>query len=497
MNNNTKDPSVGEQVLTGTLWLGSYRWSARLIGLISTVILARLLLPDDFGVAATAMIVVAFFDILIDLGTDNYLVRLPDAQREDYDTAWTLRLSVVSVAAIVAFFAATPAAALFGDARLVAVIQVLAVASLLRGFTNIGLSMYRRDMQFGRIAMIGVTQRMIGFAVTVMLAFALHNYWAVIIGEFAFHASGLILSYLYHPYRPRLCTAQLRKQWAFCRWIMVRNLAGFMVSRGDQFVVAKFFGMEQVGFYSMAIRFAEMPTKHFMAPMLMPVYAALAKKQDEPQLFARSVRQVIGATAAVMLPVAMLFATLSEALVGVLLGANWTAAVPLVAPMIFTLMFASLTDPAASALTLLGRVRLLAALHWCSALSVVLVMLAAAQGEDLELLAWTRVGLAIALALVYYHWLRSALDLTWADLFGCVYRPGLAAFALGAVTSAINSATLGAWATLVSATLLGTVVYVVALYGLWRIASPDNAGEALLARKVLLLFGRAVARLRR
>ena len=497
MSAERKPPSVGEQVLTGTLWLGSYRWSSRLIGLVSTIITARLLLPDDFGVAATAMIVVAFFDILIDLGTDNYLVRLPDAQREDYDTAWTLRLCVVSVAAVLAFFAAAPAAALFGDARLVAVIQVLAVASLLRGFTNIGLTMYRRDMAFGRIAMIGVTQRLIGFAVTVILAFALRNYWAVIVGEFAFHASGLILSYVYHPYRPRLCTAQLRKQWAFCRWIVARNLAGFLLSRGDQFVVAKFFGMEKVGFYAMAIRFAEMPTKHFTAPMLMPVYAALAKKQGEPEGFGRSVRQVIGATVAVMLPVATLFAMLSEELVAAVLGANWTAAVPLMAPMVFTLLIATLVDPAASILTLLGRVRLLAALHWFSALAVIVVMFGAAQWGDLVLLAWMRVALAFALLLAYYRWVRLALALGWRSLLACIHRPVLAALSLAAVVAAVSAAGLGTWATILLGSLSGVAVYVVTLYGLWRITSPGDAGEALLARKALLVLGRGAARLRR
>lgn len=497
MSRRDKEASVGEQVLTGTLWMGSWRWTARLISLASTIITARLLLPEDFGVAATAMIVIAFFDILIDLGTDSYLIRLPDAQRDDYDTAWTLRLILITAAATVIFLTAPHSAALFGDERLVEVLRVLAFASLLRGFTNIGLTMYRRDMQFGRIAMIGLGSRMVNFIAIVVLALLLRSYWAIVIGELAFRAAEVLLSYRYHSYRPRFCATQLGKQWAFCKWIMARNLAGFLQGRGDQFVVAKFFGIESMGFYAMALRFAEVSTKHFMAPMLMPVYAGLAKKQEEPGQFARSVLQVIGASSAVALPAATLFATLGEEFVGVFLGPNWTSAVPLLAPMVFTLMTVVIAEPAASILTLLGRVRLLAALHWFAAASVVLVMWLAAQWENLEWLAWARVMLAVALMAVSYRWLRLALELSWSRLLASLYRPVLATLVMGAVTTAVSATDLGAWTTLATATLLGGLCYVTVLYGLWRAAGSPVSGEALLAQKSARLLGRGLARLRK
>ena len=94
MSDNEPGGSIGQRVLASTLWLAAWRWTARLMGVVSIVILARLLLPEDFGIVATGMVVVAFFDILIDLGTDRYLIRLSDPRREDYDTAWTLRLFV-------------------------------------------------------------------------------------------------------------------------------------------------------------------------------------------------------------------------------------------------------------------------------------------------------------------------------------------------------------------------------------------------------------------
>ena len=99
------EPSVGERIISSTLWVGAWRWTARLIGFVSIIILARLLLPADFGIVATGMVVVAFFDILTDLGTDRYLIRLTEPGRADYDSAWTLRLIVISGASAAIFSA--------------------------------------------------------------------------------------------------------------------------------------------------------------------------------------------------------------------------------------------------------------------------------------------------------------------------------------------------------------------------------------------------------
>ena len=133
--------SIGDQVVSGTLWLGSWRWSARLIGFVTTIILARLLVPEDFGILATGAIVVGFFAIMTGLGTESYLIRHKDPDHDDYDTAWTLRILVISISTVGIFFAAGPGADYFNDQRLVDVLQVLAIAGWLGGFANIGLTM--------------------------------------------------------------------------------------------------------------------------------------------------------------------------------------------------------------------------------------------------------------------------------------------------------------------------------------------------------------------
>ena len=486
--------SLGERVLVAVLWMGGWRWTERLLGFVNTVVIARLLMPDDLGIVATAWVVVALFEILIELGTDRYLIRLPDASRADFDTAWTLRLMVIAAASTVIFISAHGIAGYFDDARLVDVLQVIAAANLLRGFTNIGLTIYRRDLRFDRIALVGLSQRLTGIVATVIFAFVLRNYWAIVLGEVFSRVAEVALSYLVQPYRPRFSVARFSDQWQFSKWIVCRNVAGFAQGRGDQFLVARFFGVEQMGFYAMALRLAETPTRHLVAPMSMPLYSGLAKKQHDPAQFVSGVLQAIGATAVIVLPAATLAAVLAEPLVLGIFGAKWKAAVPLVAPLAFTMAVAAVAEPAMITLTLLGRMRLLAVLEWVSAIVVFSIMLTAARLFTLEEFAYTRVALMLVLLGVMLAYTGAELRISWRRLLACLHRPLAASAAMAVVTAMTIKITYGVWTTIALSGAFGAMTYIAVAYGLWRVTGTHDAGEALLVRKISKILSRRVAR---
>ena len=486
--------TVGEQVISGSLWLGSWRWSARLIGFGTTVILARLLVPEDFGILATGTIIIGFFSIMTGLGTDNYLIRLENPDRDDYDTAWTLRFIVISIASIAIFFAAQPGADYFNDQRIAPVLQVLAVAGWLGGLVNIGLTIYRRDLQFRIIALIGISQRITASTTTVALAFWLKNYWAMVVGEIVFMLVGLVLSYTQHHYRPRFRLIHIRKQWDFCKWIVVQNIATFISSQGSSFVVVKYFGIELMGVFAMAGRVAALPTQQLIAPVLPPVYSGLAKKQHDPEEFIASVLKVIGATATLMLPAATLVACLSEEIVITVLSERWKMAIPLVAPLTLSVLLVVLSSPAGSVLTIKGRVRLLAAWNWFTAITGLVVLLIAVQWLDIVTLVWMQVCLALFFLIVYYGFMLATIEISVLTLLGSFYRPLLATLAMALVIYLVSSLVSPAWLVILAAIIVGGASYLLVATVLWWLAGSPDSGEALLVRKLTNIVARKLNR---
>lgn len=107
------------KIATGATWMILQRLAVRFIGLISTIILARLLLPEDFGLIALAMTLLAVLETLLELGFDLALIQRQTSDRSQYDTAWTLSIARGVLTALLFVAAAYPLAALYDDPRLI------------------------------------------------------------------------------------------------------------------------------------------------------------------------------------------------------------------------------------------------------------------------------------------------------------------------------------------------------------------------------------------
>ena len=170
--------SMYGHMLRGSIWMLAMRWGIRGIGLISTVILARLLTPEDFGIVAMAMIVVGFIELFGAMGVDLALIRNPTATRAHYDSAWTLEIFQGAALAMAVILVAPFASAYFDEPRLSPVMQVLALRALVGGFENVGVVAFRKDFDFAKDFQFGVYKKLLSFALTVIFAFVLRNYWA-------------------------------------------------------------------------------------------------------------------------------------------------------------------------------------------------------------------------------------------------------------------------------------------------------------------------------
>ena len=187
--------NIGRRMAAGAGWMVLMRLCMRGIGLVSMVILARLLVPDDFGLIVLATTFVGILEAISELGFEIVLIRDRDAPRAKYDSAWTLSvIRGVSVATII-FLSSDLVAGFWGDPRLVDVMLALSAASLVDGFRNVGVVDFRKHLTFDRDFLFRVTGRIAGFVVTIALAALWRNYWALVAGILTSRVALLVASY--------------------------------------------------------------------------------------------------------------------------------------------------------------------------------------------------------------------------------------------------------------------------------------------------------------
>ena len=156
---------IQKGLLSGTVWMIGARWVTRCIGLLSMVILARLLAPQDYGLMAMAMLAYGLLETIAYAGVDLALMRKGADSREHFDTAWTIQLLQGGFVALLLLVAAPLTATYFSEPRVVAVIQLIALRAVIEGAQNIGIVSFRKELDFAREFRFTLYNKVINFLV--------------------------------------------------------------------------------------------------------------------------------------------------------------------------------------------------------------------------------------------------------------------------------------------------------------------------------------------
>ena len=312
----------------GAMWMVLFKLLERSIGLISTLILARVLMPEDFGTVAMAMTFIAMAELLTAFGFDVALIQNRDATVEHFNTAWTgnvlLGLSITTAMLL----AAVPIAHFYRKPELVWVVVLLAFGPLISGAENIGVVAFRKELSFRREFVFQISRKLIGFCVVVPLAFWLRSYWALVAGTLVAKLGSTGISYLMHPFRPRFSMARFRQLFGFSRWILFHNIVAFVREHSSDFFIGRMFGASALGTYTISYEFANLPTTELGAPInraLLPGFAKMESGQEVAAAYANA----IGMLALLAIPVAAGLFAVAPYFVPVVLGMKWLEAVPL------------------------------------------------------------------------------------------------------------------------------------------------------------------------
>lgn len=471
------------------------RWSDRLLAVVSTMILARLLSPEDFGLVAMAMIVVGIIDVVLDLGVAAALVQSKDAGRREFETAWTLRLIQAGLAAVIVVFSAPLAASYFHDARVKDLMYVIALTVLIGGLENIGVVTYQKEMRFDKELRFFMTKRLVAVILTISLAFTWGSYWALVIGTLAGRSFGVVLSYLMHPFRPRLSLQKASQIWSFSQWNIILSIVSYVTSNLDRFVIGRRSDATVLGTYTVAGEIASVPSTELLAPLGRVMFPAFVQARDDVAEFRRIVQLSLSVQALVGIPAAVGMAVVAHEAVPLMLGDRWRAAVPYVQVLSVGSITWALASSAHYALLVLGRIKTLALYRMCFMFAYAAALVAMLARLDVLGIAEVRVVLGFC-GLLVIQWLssRALQGLGFVSLFRNTWRPVLASGAMGYLVLFAGSVAAGmpVWFVLLVKIGAGVIAYLAILAALWRLAGMPEGGERYLLSKspIGILAGR-------
>ena len=323
-----KESGLFRRVVRGSLWVFAFSASQEIIALARLVILARLLSPNDFGLAGMALLALAALDALTQTGFDTALIQKKDDTRGYLDTAWTIGIARGALVFMVLLGVAPWVANFFRAPEVTSLVRVIGFSILAQSFANIGAVYFRKDLDFRRQFLWQFSGRVADFCVAVAVAFTLRNVWALVLAFVAGDAVKLLVSYVLHPYRPRLKLdlGKARELFAFGKWMWGSSVLALALTQIDNGVVGRLIGTATLGLYQLARRIANLPATeiaHVIAAVTFPAYSKL---QGRPEALGGAYRRVFEITALATLPVAGALAVLAPEITVAFFGDKWLPA---------------------------------------------------------------------------------------------------------------------------------------------------------------------------
>ena len=471
---------------SGARWTVSIRVVERVIGFVSTLVLARLLSPQDFGVVAMGTAIQGILSTLTEFGFTKAIIRMQRPQHAHYSTAFTMNAITSALVALALLLAIPLAQIWYDDARVSPVLVTLAAISLIGGFRNLGLARYERALDFRPFFLIALARKLSSFAIGAICALIWHDYRALLAGMLLGAVVEIASTYRLTRFRPRFTLTRARELMGFSLWWLAGEMATMLGRRGQDILVGQQLGAATLGQYAVALDLATMPTTEIVAPVMRAVYPGyMQMKDDVGRLYSAFVR-VWGVIALLAIPSAVGIACLAQLMTRVVLGPKWADAAPLIA-----------------ALALIGAIQALNSCYWPMLLTRLgprTVFRLAALGAALTIpvfgvVLWT-VGLMPAIAawilcgvvmlFVGARWLLNDLRQSMVPLLRALFRPTFGAAAMAVSLISVQSVFpvgqqwLSGIAALLGLVGFGALVYAAAVGCLWMAAGRPHDAESEL-----------------
>ena len=493
MSSTDPEETIGTKLVKGSAWLIALRWAVRLVGLVNTFILVRLLNPSDFGVVAMAMIVVGMIETIAESGQKLVVIKHSNPQRADYDTAWTMSI-LFGLAVSVAILLLSPLTEFyFHEPRAIDIMKWLALRSLIGGFENIGVLDFRRDLRFDRHFTYLVSTKLISIAITVVAAFIYRDYWALVIGIVSAQAIMVGMSFILSSYRPRFSLAKFHEMWNFSAWASIRSIGIYLNEQVDQLAVGGISGASAMGRYRVASDISSLFTAEILGPIVAALFPVMASVQSDAVKMRNAYLGVFQWTAIICVSISVGVALCGDDIVDVLLGAKWVNVKPLIPWLALSAGVLAMSSSVYSAFEVTGRPKLSAQLQWVRlALLSIAVLLIGFATRNITYVAVARFAVTIALAPALFIVLARTIEIPVKTILFSIWRPLVAAGAMSATVWGLNQyIETGGMLRLVMDVASGGLTFCFASILLWSLSGRPDAPEKFVWNIVLSRLRRA------
>ena len=326
------DNNINQRVGKATAWSSVTELMARLISPLVNIVLARLLLPEAFGVVATITMVISFAEVFTDAGFQKYIIQHEfkdeDELNRSTNVAFWTNLSISALACVVIFFFRNSIAELIGDSGLGMSISVASLLIVFHAFSSIQMARYKRELDFKTLFFVRIGTSLIPLVVTIPLAVLLRNYWALLIGNFASQLFSAVILTAKAKWKIKFYYkwSLFKEMFSFSAWTLLESISIWLTTNVDIFIISKFLSDYYLGLYKTSMTTITSYMGLVTAAIIPVLFTVLSRHQNNETEFQSAYYTFQRLTSVLVVPMGVGIFLFSDFVTAVLLGENWMEA---------------------------------------------------------------------------------------------------------------------------------------------------------------------------
>jgi len=321
-----------ENLSSKTAWGGVYTFTFQVIGFLislsSTLILARMLTPDDFGLVAMVVIIINFANILKSAGLSMATIQQTVITEEQVSSLFWINIIFSFSIAIIIVLMAPIAVEFYKRRELLNITFIMAGTFFISGITSQHQAILNRLLRFDIIGLVSIISNLLGLIVAIFLAYLKFSFYAIVLNSLASSIISGLLTFYFFPWKPKLMYKAngLRKMIFFGLDITAFELVNYFSRNADNLLIGKFIGASDLGQYNKAYSIFLMPIQRIRIPVNSVSIPVLSKLKDKPNEFKKYASFILELYAFISFPLAIIFFLKSNFVIDVMLGPGWQAA---------------------------------------------------------------------------------------------------------------------------------------------------------------------------
>jgi O-antigen/teichoic acid export membrane protein len=452
---------VKAKVFSSLVWKLLERGGTQGIQFIVQIVLARLLLPKDYGIIALITIFITLANVFIQIGFSTALIQKKDANEIDFSSVFYISLFVSGLLYIVLFFTAPIIAAFYKTPLLVAVIRVLSIVLFFGVFNSIQNAVIAREMQFKKLFFSSLGAVIISGIVGLIMAYNGMGIWALVAQQITNQLSITVILWFTIKWRPKLLFSieRIKLLFPYASRLLVSALIDTFYNNLRSLFIGKIYSSSILGFYNRGQQFPLLIISNINGSIQSVMLPALSSQQDNVKRIKEMVRRSIVTSSFLIFPMMVGLAVVAKSLVSILLTEKWLPAVPFLQIYCFSYAIWPIHTANLQAINALGysgiylKLEIIKKIMGLIILSVTIYygVYAIAIGEVICSLISTFINAYPNKKLLDYSFKEQCMDVMPSLTISLVM--GIAIYIIGLVN-------LHIWATLIIQVILGVVFYI-------------------------------------